>query len=242
VGLGLAIIASTMALLAVHRLPDLHPPRPQSQPILAAIRDGARFVAREAHLRGIAICAIFWNAAFFGVLAIFAVYAREVLALSADATGASWAAYGAGAMLGALFAARALSAMPPGVIFVFGPASSALGAIILASGRGDLATPTAAIGFFSFGFGPMLWLIAQTSLRQLLTPAEMMGRVGATITAANYGVRPIGALGTGWIAAEYGAAIAMWVPAVLFVASAIAILFSPLPALKAMPEAASPTG
>ena len=35
----------------------------------------------------------------------------------------------------------------------------------------------AAAGHFLIGFGPMLWLICQTTVRQLVTPAPMLGRV-----------------------------------------------------------------
>jgi hypothetical protein len=35
----------------------------------------------------------------------------------------------------------------------------------------------------------MLWLICQITVRQLVTPAPLMGRVNATVQTAIYGVR-----------------------------------------------------
>ena len=62
----------------------------------------------------------------------------------------------------------------------------------------------ATAGHFLVGFGPMLWLICQITVRQLVTPAPLMGRVNATVQTAIYGVRPLGALAGGIVAAHAG--------------------------------------
>ena len=91
------------------------------------------------------------------------------------------------------------------------------------------------IGLFTLGFGPMLWLVLQTSVRQMLTPKDMLGRVAATLTTAIYGVRPIGALAAGAVATGYGTAAAVWLAAALFALSVVAIVLSPAPSLSEMP-------
>jgi hypothetical protein len=48
--------------------------------------------------------------------------------------------------------------------------------------------------FFIIGFGPSMWLIAQNSVRQTVSPSHMLGRVNAVIQTAIYGVRPLSAL------------------------------------------------
>ncbi|MGL4976347.1 MAG: MFS transporter, partial [Bosea sp. (in: a-proteobacteria)] len=93
-----------------------------------------------------------------------------------------------------------------------------------------------AVASFLFGFGPILWFIVQTSLRQAVTPPELLGRVSATITTAIYGMRPLGALGAGLVAGQFGLEMAIWLPVMLFALSTAAILASQMPALKAMPE------
>ena len=49
-----------------------------------------------------------------------------------------------------------------------------------------------------------MWLIAQNSVRQLVTPAAMLGRVNAVIQTAIYGIRPLGAIVCGYWATRFG--------------------------------------
>lgn len=42
-----------------------------------------------------------------------------------------------------------------------------------------------------------MWLIAQNSVRQTVSPSQMLGRVNAVIQTAIYGIRPLAALFTG---------------------------------------------
>jgi MFS family permease len=118
---------------------------------------------------------------------------------------------------------------------VFGPISSLVGVLALALLAPRIGAPGLYIGLFTLGFGPMLWLVLQTSVRQILTPKDMLGRVAATLTTAIYGVRPIGALAAGAVATGYGTPAAIWLAAGLFAISVLAILRSPAPGLTEMP-------
>jgi hypothetical protein len=86
------------------------------------------------------------------------------------------------------------------------------------------------------GFGPMLWLICQITVRQLVTPAPLMGRVNATLQTAIYGVRPLGALAGGLVAAHAGLHAALLLVAAAFALSTLVIVLSPLARLRALPE------
>src|SRR5262249_61438314 len=50
----------------------------------------------------------------------------------------------------------------------------------------------AALSFFLFGAGPILWVISTTTLRQSVTPSDLLGRVTAVNILA-YAARPLGA-------------------------------------------------
>ena len=77
---------------------------------------------------------------------------------------------------------------------------------------------------------------ARIGLLGRLRAQPLLGRVSATLTTAMYGMRPLGAL-AGGLAAEYGGLeAAIGLPVVLFGLSTLAILASPMPRLKAMPE------
>jgi MFS family permease len=244
-GYALAALGAALALACVIALPRVPAPtagvaRPS---FLTAIRAGARFVIHHELLRGIGLCAICWNFAFFALLAIWAPLALGPLGLDPARMGLAQSAYGAGLILGALVAPISSRRLPPLATLIFGPAVSvvAAGLFVAAFARGGTAESPAealvlaAAGYFLVGFGPMLWLICQTTVRQLVTPLPLMGRVNATVQTAIYGVRPLGALAGGFLAAQAGLQSALLLVAAAFALSTLAILQSPLARLRAMP-------
>ncbi|MET0606762.1 MAG: hypothetical protein ABWZ80_09920, partial [Beijerinckiaceae bacterium] len=183
------------------------------------------FVVAHPTLRAIALCAIFWNIAFFALVGLFAPLATQHLGLDAPAVGRSWSAYGAGLIAGALAAPTITARFSLGALLLFGPAVSVAAGIIIALTTRETPELILHCAFFLIGFGPMLWLVTQTSLRQTVTPSDMMGRVGATIQVAIYGVRPLGALLAGIAGSHVGLACAALIPLIFFSLSFISMLF-----------------
>jgi predicted MFS family arabinose efflux permease len=97
----------------------------------------------------------------------------------------------------------------------------------------------AALSFFLIGAGPLLWTISTTTLRQAVTPGEMLGRVSAVIVTATYGARPVGAAIGAFVGGSYGAEACMLVAAVGFLVQALVILTSPVPRLVRQPGLAA---
>jgi predicted MFS family arabinose efflux permease len=237
-GYGLAALGAALALACILALPKAPAPSAGTErpSLLAAIQAGARFVIRHDLLRGISLCAIFWNFAFFALLAVWAPLALGPLGLDPARMGLAQSAYGAGLILGALVAPVSSKRLPPLAALIFGPAVSVIAAaMFLLAPSGD-GFAFAAVGHFLVGFGPMLWLICQTTVRQLVTPAPLMGRVNATVQTAIYGVRPLGALAGGLVAAHAGLQAALLLIAVAFVLSTLVIVLSPLARLRALPQ------
>lgn len=242
-GLVVCALAGGLVLLAALRLPADRPPPAPRQRLHRAIAEGARFVTAHPYLRPIALCAIAWNCAFFAFLGIMAPYAARVLGLSPETIGLASSSYGAGLVLGALAGPTLIARWPTGLLLVFGPASSLSGALLLALAPAALGWAALATAFFLFGFGPILWFIVQTSLRQAVTPQALLGRVSATLTTAMYGMRPVGALAGGLAADGFGLELAIWLPVLLFALSTLAILASTMPGLQTLPDAElSPRG
>jgi MFS family permease len=235
-GLALCALMGVVVLAAASRLPAERPAAQPRQPLHRAIVEGGAFVARHPYLRPIALCAVGWNMAFFAFLAIVTPYAARILLLSPETIGLASSAYGAGLIVGALIAARLIARLPTGLLLVFGPASSLAGAGLLALAPQSLGLPALALASFLFGFGPILWSIVQTSLRQAVTPQALLGRVSATLTTATYGMRPIGALAGGLAGEWLGLQTAMLLPVALFAFSTLAILASTMPRMKVLPE------
>jgi hypothetical protein len=73
--------------------------------------------------------------------------------------------------------------------------------------------------------GPILWTIGTTTLRQMVTPEGLLGRVSA-INIATYGSRPLGAAIGALVGGFYGAETAL--VAAGFLIQAVVILASPV--------------
>ncbi len=171
-------------------------------------------------------------------MALFVPYALGPLALGAAEAGSAQALMGVGSLAAALTAGAALARMEPRAVLVFGPASSLAAALLLAfSPPGGFAGP--ALVFLLLGYGPILWFVCQNSIRQLVTPPGMLGRVGSVIQVAIYGVRSLGALAGGLVAARLGFDAALALIVALFAASVASVLLSALIGLKELPGAAS---
>ena len=232
------VLATLLSASAVALLWRLHePPRTPAAPRhpLLELRDGASLVWQHPLLRPILLTAVAWNIAWFVLQAAYVPYAMRALGLDAAGVGLTLASYGAGMVAGALLAPRLVAAMSFGHAIVFGPlVSVAAMATMVATLRWPQGT-LAAASFFLFGFGPIVWTITSTTLRQTVTPGAMLGRVSAMFLTVNMGARPLGAALGGLVGARWGEAACLWLALAGFVIQAALIAGSPVRALMQLP-------
>jgi MFS family permease len=96
------------------------------------------------------------------------------------------------------------------------------------------------VGFMLFAFGvhAALWTIVGSSLRQRLTPPEMLGRVASTSLFIAAGGNCVGAMLGGVIAAKFGIIAPYWVGFVVaaIVTAATWRVFNPATVAQAYAE------
>lgn len=190
-----AAVGAVAACIFALRLPSFDvTPNVSSENIFRRIFEGGKYVMDHGLLRAILLCAIFWNFAFSALLVTMVPLIRDVYLIEAGTFGVALAAFGAGAITGSWISRTYGAHIPPHFILLFGPGISILAPTILylTSAQGPL--PLICVAFFIIGFGPSMWLIAQNSVRQSVSPSHMLGRVNAVIQTAIYGVRPLAAL------------------------------------------------
>lgn len=200
------------------------------------MRDGAAFVTGHPLLRPVLVTAVFFNLAWFVLQAVYVVYAVERLGLGAAGVGVTLGVYGAGMLAGALAAPWLAGRLSFGALIAAGPLCALAASLILLS---TLALPSglwAAVGFFLFGAGPILWTIATTTLRQAITPNALLGRVSAVILTATFGARPLGALIGAALASRLGLEACLWVSSAGFATQFAVLAASPVPRLRSQPE------
>jgi predicted MFS family arabinose efflux permease len=230
--------AAALSILAVLLLSGIYEPvrapAPRRHP-LQDIREGAVFVLHHPLLRPVFITQFIFNTASFLLLAVFVPYAVRQLGLSATGVGTVLSMYGLGMVAGALSATLVMRRLPFGVVIGLGPVTGFAAAAVMALTT-VIPTPLlAGLSFFLLGAGPILWVISTTTLRQSVTPPQLLGRVSA-INIMSYGARPIGSALGALVGGFYGAEACLYLGVAIFGAQALVILASPAVSLARQPD------
>ncbi|NKB57941.1 MAG: MFS transporter [Alphaproteobacteria bacterium] len=220
-------------LLAGLREPP-RPPQPKRHP-LQDLRVGARFMATHALLLPVFATQFVFNMAFFILLAVYVPYAVDALRLSASEIGMTLATYGIGMIVGALLTGRVLRVLRFGTVIALGPIAGAVAALIMLATMWLPSPLVAGLSFFLLGVGPIVWVISTTTLRQSVTPQDLLGRISA-INILAYGARPIGAGIGAFVGSQLGLEACLFAAAAAFAIQAGIILMSPVVRLERQPE------
>jgi len=208
---------------------------PARHPLLE-LQDGAKWVWQSDFLRPMMFCSIVWNISWFMLQAAYVPYAIHDLGLDASGVGVTLALYGVGMIVGALLAPRVVRALPFGQAILLGPYFSVLAAVTMAL---TLFWPhgwLAALSYFLFGAGPIIWTITSTTLRQTVTPRAMIGRVTSINIVASTGARPLGAALGGVVGVSFPVSVSLWCVVLGFGLQAIIISASKVRTLKRLPD------
>jgi predicted MFS family arabinose efflux permease len=231
-------VAAAMSLGAVALLSGVtEPPRATGTPHhpLRDLREGAAFVLGHPYLRPILVTQFIFNTALFVIQAVYVPYAIHSLGLTPAGVGFTLAAFGVGMVAGAFFAARVMRMLRLGTVIAIGPISGVVAALVMMSTIWLPFAPLAALSFFLMGVGPILWVVSTTTLRQVVTPDHLLGRVSA-INSVAYGARPLGSAIGAVVGGLYGAQACLVIAVVGFLLQAAVILLSPVIRLERQPE------
>lgn len=235
---GLAAALSVLAVLLLARIREPARATPRHRRPLQDIREGIGFAFGHPLLRPVFVTQMIFNAAFFMMHAAYVPHAIRTIGLSAAGVGATLTIYGVGMVVGALLATRIVRALPFGIVVAIGPVAGLAASVVMALTIWVPSGLLAGLSFFLMGAGPIVWVISTTTLRQTVTPPELLGRVSA-INILAYGFRPLGAAAAALVGGAYGADACLVVAAVGFVAQAVVILASPVVRLARQPIGAA---
>jgi predicted MFS family arabinose efflux permease len=232
-------VAAALSIVAALLLASLDEParekKSTSRHPVQEIKEGAAFVFRHPLLAPIFVTQFMFNTAFFLLLAIFVPYAVHHLGLSATTIGVTLGMFGVGMVVGALLAPRIIGALRFGTVIAIGPLAGLAGAIVMALTIWLPMVWLAGLSFLVLGAGPILWIISTTTLRQSVTPHDLLGRVSA-INIMAYGARPIGSALGALIGGLYGAEACLLAAAAGFAAQFAVIIMSPAVRLGRQPD------
>lgn len=192
---------------------------------------GLRLVARSPLLRPVVLAGALYN--FFDrmLMAIFFVYVVRQLSLGAGTIGLVLAVGNVGPLLGALAAPRwtAWLGFGRGILLAALLWAGTL-AIPLAPPHAA-AIPFLVLAFLVSGFGTLVVNVGSLTLRQAITPDELLGRVTSAMRLVIAGTLPFGAVFAGVVASAAGNRAAVWVSA-----AGLSLAFLPLLPLRRVRE------
>jgi MFS family permease len=182
--------------------------------VWAEAAEGFRWLMRQRVLRTMAVLIGLLNVTLTAALAVLVLLAKERLGLGSVGYGLLFTCIAAGGILGSLTGDKIIS-------WVTATWTIRAGLLIEAAVHLTLATSRNVylIGFvlFAFGVHGSLWGIVGNSLRQRLTPPEMLGRVASSTLFVAAGGNCVGALLGGIIADRFGLTAPYWVAFVVAV-------------------------
>ncbi len=188
----LSFLVSVVALLFVRR-----PLRPETRSertrILADVREGIGFVRRHPTLRAVIGLWTTISVVTAGLVSGLIFYVTIDRGLGPEVVGAVLSAFAVGSMAGALAAAR-IPIREVGAVMLAGSVVTGLTLLLVALELPILVMVAAA---FAAGVVNSIMLVVYLTLRTLLSPDALLGRIGATARTLSIGLMPIGALATG---------------------------------------------
>ena len=202
--------------------------------------EGLKSVVNNPILRTLAI-----SAGIIGLFnamqeAVWILYIVRQLGLSPSVLGLIFSIGSIGLLLGAAMGQRTAKRIGLGPSIIIGVLLVAIGDLIipLATGPALVLVVLLAMAQFLFGIGVTTYNIGQVSVRQLMTPDHLQGRVNATMRVVTIATMPVGALIGGYLGEPIGLRPTLFIGVAGEMLAAIFLLLSPLRSLQRTP----PTG
>ena len=205
--------------------------------VIQELCDGLIFLIKNKYLMPITITAFVFNLSQYLLLSIFAYYVINNLSFTSFEVGASLSLIGLGMLIGSFLYKIISKKINFGLQLSLGPISAFMASILIFLTLIYSAKILVFVAFFFFGFGPIIWTISTVSLRQLVTPSNMIAKVSSVIMTVTFGARPLGAAIGVYMSANFGVKSCILAVLIGFLIQLIIILFSKPAKLKNLSDA-----
>jgi MFS family permease len=234
-----SFLVSAVSLALIRSPEPRRPVRDTTDRILREIVEGLSAVRRHAIVFPLALRSILGHVSgsFYAVL--YSIYLLEDLHLDPFLLGIVISAGGVGALVGSVFASRAIRALGIGPAIIWMALGASAIGVLTPLAQGPLLVATLMV-FLPQLIGDGLQTIegvGEISLVQGLIPDRILGRANATLEVVSHGIGyPIGALIAAAIADQIGVRGAIAVGWAGMAASILFLVLSPLPRVRSAAE------
>ena len=198
---------AVLAALALMRRRELFPlARREAPRMIKGVRQGLGYVWRTPSIRLVLLMTTVVSTVGFNFHVLVPVLASKTLHVGAEVFGALGAAFGLGALAGALLAATFAKASWRAVVL----GSAGFSTTLLALAPVNSVWPIAVLLFLT-GVFFTTWTANSQSIVQLTAPDHLRGRVMSIYLFAFGGFAPVGGLLAGWLSDVGGTELAFFV-------------------------------
>ncbi|MDG4795546.1 MFS transporter [Micromonospora sp. WMMD1082] len=198
-------------------------------PLRSQIAEGFRFTFRNPYLRAFLGEAASYNICWQIVQTVLVIFAVRELGMSPGTLGFMLSIGAFGALLGAAVTERVAGRVGLGRTLLAAAVIGDLAPLLLpATQRGTWAAPMFAIAFFIQGFGITACNVHTMSVRQAITPQQLLGRTNAAYLFVALGIKPVGSLLGGWLGTVAGPRSALLIGTVGLLGTSLFLILSPL--------------
>jgi MFS family permease len=211
--------AAGAVLVSRLTLPSITSDQPaQPRSVLAELGVGLRWLRHHPAMRTLVLSILVMNVAFSAPFATWVLYCRSLLGLSNVQFGLLTTCAALGGLAGPWAFGKVQARFGHATIVGVGFVIEAAVHLVLATVP---PTPIVALIMVGFGIHTMVWGAAASTLRQRVTPHELLGRVSSVYFVASIGGSALGAAIGSAIAQHFSLTTAFWAAGVVMLIVAV---------------------
>lgn len=230
-------LAAALLLISIRRSeppPELDPSKGERH-FFSEMREGVHVITSNPLLWTQAGCTATSNLGSNIFMVALFLFAYRTLGISQGEIGVAFSMGAAGFLAGALASPAVTRRLGLGRTIALSVAGN-FGLFIVLLAHGSLAVFVLGLGFFVGFFGVPIYNINQVSLRQIITPNRLQGRMNATMRTIVWGTIPLGSFLGGILAGDLGVAPTLVTGILISGLASLWILLGPIFKLAKQPE------
>lgn len=230
-------LCSAVGLLSIDK-PEEPPETPAVRPtVRRSIAEGLHAVYGSPILRSLLNLAATFNFVQAGFITIFVVYGIRVLHLGPFRLGLVLGAIAVGGIVGAMLSNRISPIFGVGPTMLAGLCGATLFPLLLLIPRdGSLPSMMIMIGAeLLYGFGVLTFNVITVTVRQVVTPNRLLGRMNASYRMVLFSMAPLGSALAGVLGQHFGLRTALVIAVIAFPSAILWTISSPVVRMREMP-------
>jgi len=230
-------LVSVVSLVLI-RTPEPQPPATGAKRRLGPeLAEGLRWVFGNIYLRFLAFVGAACNFFSIATATMFLVYAVRDKSVSPAELGLIFSLGAAGGLAGSLVSAALIRRFPIGSVYFWSLAAVFAGPLLIPlAGGPELVAETMFVASFFISYsGLAVANVLILSMRQTITPPNLMGRMNAAMRTLMFGGGALGGPAGGLLAGMIGLHGALWAIGIGAAAMLVPVFLSPVTRLREMP-------